>query len=298
MPVSNALAAEDRRDPDAGDPSDAELIAEVRSGGTDAYGLLYRRHVKSARALARQLTGCAAEVDDLVAEAFTKLFTTLRCGGGPDAAFRPYLLTVLRNTLYDRARRDRRLELSDDMTRHDPGVPWEDTAVDGLESSLAARAFTRLPERWQTVLWRTEIEQESPAEVAPLLGLTPNGVSALAYRAREGLRQAYLQEHLSNGSLDPHGRTDGFPAMADGHSAAADGHSATVDGHSATVGRLGAWARGGLSARQRSRVDSHLATCPSCRALAAELADISGALRREPLHRAGCTDRKRRQRSA
>jgi RNA polymerase sigma factor (sigma-70 family) len=269
VPVSSARAADHRGDPDAGGPSDAELIAEVRSGGTDAYGLLYRRHVQSARALARQLTSCRAELDDLVAEAFTKVFSTLRRGGGPDAAFRAYLLTVLRNIRCDRARQDRRVELTDDMTRHDPGVPWEDTAVDGLESSLAARAFTRLPERWRTVLWRTEIEQESPAELAPLLGLTPNGVSALAYRAREGLRQAYLQEHVGNGVLDPHRPTRE---------------------HRGTVDRLGAWARGGLSARQRARLDTHLSTCPTCRALAAELADVSGGLRRGPLHPAevGC----------
>ena len=212
MPVSSAVVADHRRDTDAGDPSDAELIGEVRSGATDAYGVLYRRHLESARALARQLTGCPAEVDDLVAEAFTKVFIALRCGGGPDTAFRAYLLTVLRHTRYDRARQERRVEPSDDMTRHDPGVPWEDTAVDGLESRLATRAFTRLPERWRTVLWRTAVEQESPADVAPLLGLTPNGVSALAYRAREGLRQAYLQEHLSTWVLDPRRGTDGHDA--------------------------------------------------------------------------------------
>jgi len=253
------------------------LIAEVRSGGTDAYGLLYRRHVESARTLARQLTGCPAEVDDLVAEAFTRLFSTLRRGGGPDSAFRAYLLTTLRNTLYDRARQDRRVELSDDMTRHDRGVPWEDTAVDGLESTLAARAFSRLPERWRIVLWRTEVKQESPAEVASLLGLTPNGVSALAYRAREGLRQAYLQEHLNSEMPDPYRGTAG---------------------HRATIDQLGAWTRGGLSARQRVRVNSHLAACPSCRALAAELADVSDGLGRQRLHLADCTDHRRRQRSA
>jgi RNA polymerase sigma factor (sigma-70 family) len=244
---------------DAGAPTDAELIAEVRSGDSDAYGLLYRRHARSARALARRLTGSPAEADDLVAEAFTRMLGTLRRGGGPDAAFRAYLLTTLRNTVCDRARRDRRLELSDDMTRHDPGVPWEDTAVAGLESRLAARAFTTLPERWRTVLWRTEVEQESPAELAPQLGLTPNGVAALAYRAREGLRQAYLQEHLTGGSEGPHRATDA---------------------HRATVDRLGAWARGGLSTRQRTRVDAHLGTCPHCQALAAELEDVNGGLRR------------------
>jgi hypothetical protein len=85
--------------------------------------------------------GCPAEADDLVAEAFTKLFTTLLGGAGPDTAFRAYLLTVLRYIRYDRARQGRRLELSDDMTRHDPGVPWEDSVVAGLESRLASRAF-------------------------------------------------------------------------------------------------------------------------------------------------------------
>jgi DNA-directed RNA polymerase specialized sigma24 family protein len=43
-----------------------------------------------------------------------------------------------------------------------------------------------LPERWQAVLWHTEIEGSRPAEVASLLGLTANGVAALGYRAREG----------------------------------------------------------------------------------------------------------------
>jgi RNA polymerase sigma factor (sigma-70 family) len=252
----------------AGAPSDAELIAEVRSGDSDAYGLLYRRHAHAARVLARQLAGSPTEADDLVAEAFANVLATMRRGGGPDAAFRAYLLTALRNTLYDRTRRDRKVQLSDDMTRHDPGVPWEDTAVAELDSRLAARAFTRLPERWQTVLWHTEVDRESPAEVAPLLGLTPNGVAALAYRAREGLRQAYLQEHLAGG-LD-----DSYPA-ADEHRA--DGPD--TDAHQATVCRLGAWARGGLSARQRAQVDAHLAGCRRCRALGAELADVNGGLR-------------------
>jgi RNA polymerase sigma factor (sigma-70 family) len=242
------------RTADFDEPGDAELIAAVRAGGTEAYGLLYRRHSGSALALARHLTGSWPEADDLVAESFAKVLDVLRGGGGPDAAFRAYLLTTVRHTLYDRVRRDRRLELSDDMTRHDPGVPWEDTAVAGLESALAARAFTKLPERWQTVLWHTEVEQESPAEVAPLLGLTPNGVAALAYRAREGLRQAYLQEHLADG---------------------------VAGAHLATVNRLGAWARGGLSARQRAKVDAHLAGCDTCSALAAELAQVSGGLGRE-----------------
>ncbi len=237
---------------DLGGPADAELLAAVRSGDLEAYGLLYRRHAGAARTQARQLAGPGPEADDLVAEAFVRVLDALRGGGGPEAAFRAYLLTTMRNAVRDRARRDRRLEWSADLAGHDPGVPWEDTAVAALEAALAVRAFHRLPERWRRVLWLTEVEQAPPAAVAALFGLTPNGVAALAYRAREGLRQAYLQEHLVVGG----GRA-----------------------HAPTVDRLGAWARGALTPRLHRRVDEHLAACRGCRALAGELTDANSELR-------------------
>ncbi|SDJ78795.1 RNA polymerase sigma factor, sigma-70 family [Lentzea albidocapillata subsp. violacea] len=233
-------------------PSDAELIESVRGGTIDAYGQLYERHVSAAYNLARQLARSPAEADDLVSEAFAKVLDTLRGGRGPDAAFRAYLLTALRHTAYDKTRRDKKIDLTEDMTDVAPAVQFSDTAVAGLERSLAARAFAALPERWQMVLWHTEIEGQSPAEVAPLLGLTANGVSALAYRAREGLKQQYLQMHLAD--------TEGERCRA-------------------TVDRLGAWTRAGLSKREATQVEAHLDECGRCRALAAELADVNGALR-------------------
>ena len=84
------------------------------------------------------------------------------------------------------------------------------------------------------------------AEVAPLLGLAPNAVAALAYRAREGLRQAYLQAHLHD------------QQAAECRDCAAS---------------LGAYVRDGLSARDRRRVDAHLDGCSSCKGLVAELAE-------------------------
>ncbi|WIV58499.1 sigma-70 family RNA polymerase sigma factor [Amycolatopsis nalaikhensis] len=238
--------------------SDAELIAEVRDGKIESYGALYSRHTGAAHNLARQLARSSSEADDLVSEAFAKVLDTLRGGKGPDTAFRAYLLTALRHTAYDRTRKERRVDLNEDMTEVGGAaaealtVPFSDTAVAGLERTMAAKAFARLPERWQAVLWHTEIEQQSPAEVAPLLGLTANGVSALAYRAREGLRQAYLQVHLQENAEER------CRACAE---------------------RLGAWTRDGLSKRERAQVENHLDECEKCRALAAELADVNGGLR-------------------
>lgn len=240
--------------------SDTELITAVRAGRLKEYGVLYSRHRSAAYNLARQLARSDMEADDLVSEAFAKVLDTVHRGHGPDSAFRAYLLTALRHIAYDKTRRARKLELTEDVETTVVGTasaetvtePFQDTAVDGLERSMAARAFALLPERWQAVLWHTEIEDQPPAEVAPLLGLTANGVSALAYRAREGLRQAYLQVHLAE--------------------SAAERCRATVD-------RLGAWTRGGLSKRETSQVEAHLDECERCPALATELAEVNGALR-------------------
>jgi RNA polymerase sigma factor (sigma-70 family) len=233
-------------------PSDADLIAASRTGDAAAYAILYQRHVAAAHGLARQLVRGQAEADDVVAETFAKVLDLLRRGGGPDGAFRPYLLTAVRRAAYDRHRAERRQVVTDEMEAFDPGVPFADPAVADLERTMIARAFASLPERWQAVLWHTEIEGARPAEVASLLGLTANGVAALAYRAREGLRQAYLQMHLSGAVRD-----ECRPVAA----------------------KLGAYVRGGLAKRDAATVADHLDQCADCQRIFAELGDVNVALK-------------------
>src|ERR1700679_246408 len=134
-------------------PSDAELIAASRS----AYSALYERHAAAARCLARQLVHGRAESDDLVSEAFARVLGRLRRGGGPDSAFRPYLLTTVRRVAYDRFKAEGKVVVSGEMEAFDSGVPFTDPAVADLERTMIVRAFASLPERWRTVLWHTEI---------------------------------------------------------------------------------------------------------------------------------------------
>jgi len=231
-------------------PGDAELIAAVRGGDSDAYGLLFERHVDAARRLARQLVR-GPDADDLVSEAFAKVLVVLQRGDGPDLAFRAYLLTAVRRLHVDRARVTNRVQPTDDLTPFDPGVPFRDTAVEGFESAAAARAFASLPERWQLVLWHTEVEGQKPADVAPLLGMSPNSVSALAYRAREGLRQAFLTLHAGA----PDDDTCGW-----------------------VHGNLGGYVRGAVARRDVTKVEGHLELCRPCAAIYLELTEVNSQL--------------------
>lgn len=230
---------------------DGELAEAVRQGDVAAYGVLYRRHLVAARRAARALTTTAAERDDLVAEAFVRLLRVLRAGGGPGEEFRPYLLTTMRNVLVSWRRRDSAVSVVADVPEVRP-VTGPEVVVGGrLHAELAAEAFARLPERWQQVLWRTEIEGESPAAVAATLGMTPNGVAALAYRAREGLRQAYLDQHVP-----PAARTGcrGMP------------------------GDLPGWVRGRFPPLKARRIAAHVAQCAGCREVAAGLRRLNEEL--------------------
>jgi len=128
--------------------SDADLISAVRSGDADAYGILYQRHADSARRLARQISQRAADVDDVVAETFSRVLATIRRGAGPSAAFRPYLLTAVRRVAVDHVRGQRSQVPTDDAALPDPGEPFTDPAEASLERSIVARAFFSLPDRW------------------------------------------------------------------------------------------------------------------------------------------------------
>jgi RNA polymerase sigma factor (sigma-70 family) len=230
--------------------SDAELISSVRGGDVSAYGDLFARHRGAATRLARQLVP-GPDADDLVSEAFAKVLNVLLAGGGPDVAFRAYLLTAVRRLHIDKIRATTRATPTDDLTAYETIEPQADTVIAGFEGGAAAKAFASLPERWQLVLWHLEVEGQKPADVAPLLGMTPNSVSALAYRAREGLRQAYLQMHTAD-LVDPDCRW--------------------------THAKLGAYVRKGLSRRDEQKVESHLDGCRKCTAMYLELDEVNSSL--------------------
>lgn len=230
--------------------SDAQLIDAVRNGDTEAYGELFDRHRGAATRLSSQLVP-GPDADDLVAESFVRVLALLQAGKGPDEFFRAYLLTSIRRLHIDRTRRQKRVRTTGDEAELDRAVEFVDPAEMRFEQGAAASAFAALPERWQLVLWHLDVEGQKPADIAPLLGMSPNSVSALAYRAREGLRQAYLQSHLAP-SLHASCRT--------------------------TTGMLGAYVRGGLSARDSTRVEAHLDECSKCMGLYLELSEINSNL--------------------
>ncbi|QIM17890.1 sigma-70 family RNA polymerase sigma factor [Leucobacter coleopterorum] len=115
-------------------------------------------------------------------------------------------------------------------------------------------AFARLPERWQEVLWQTQVEGASSKEIAALLRLSPSNVDQIAHRARERLRQEWIAAHIS--------------------------HSAAQTACIGVLEQIGALHAQRLTKRVRREIELHIAECDSCRKASAEYQHVSSHLGR------------------
>lgn len=248
-------------------PADADLIARMRSGDDTAYEELYRRHSAAVHRYARTCCRDGHTADDLTAEVFARMLQAVRGGSGPEHAVRAYLLTTVRRVAAGWTKSAKREHLVEDFAvfaqqaARSSEVSDDDTldlgadvrAMHEAEQSMAMQAFRSLPERWQAVLWHTEIEDESPSEVATLFGLDANGTRVLAKRAREGLKEAYLQAHVST--------------------------TLTQDEECARYAdRLGAYARGSLRTRAERGLRKHLEECVRCRLAAGQIKEVASGI--------------------
>ncbi|MFI9065186.1 sigma-70 family RNA polymerase sigma factor [Streptomyces sp. NPDC053429] len=255
-------------------PSDADLLARMRGGNDSAYEELFRRHADAVRRYARTCCRDAHTADDLTAEVFARTLQAVRGGAGPEHSVRAYLLTTVRRVAAAWAKTARREQLVEDFAVFAEqaaagtesggglgGLSGDDTlelgaevrAMHEAEQSLAMQAFRSLPERWQAVLWHTTVEEATPSAIAPLFGLSANATAVLASRAREGLKQAYLQAHVNS-------------ALGEGGDCAR------------YADRLGAYARGGLRMRAERGLRGHLEECAKCRRAARELKDVNAGI--------------------
>jgi RNA polymerase sigma factor (sigma-70 family) len=180
---------------------DAELLDRLRSGDREAAVDLWTRHYPSVLLAARRVTRQPRDAEEIASDAFTGMLSALSSGVGPTTSVRAYLVTSVRNLAASRATRSSAGDvMTDDVALFDK--PTVDTTAHMSELQLVRVAFAELPQRWQIVLWRTAVDKDSNIEVGQAMGLSPNGVAALAKRARRGFRLSYLRAHLSDRGVE------------------------------------------------------------------------------------------------
>jgi RNA polymerase sigma factor (sigma-70 family) len=211
--------------------TESDLLLRVRGGDLDAFSELVERNRGPALVVARSIVD-AATAEDVVADSIERLLVVLKRGDGPTYSVRPYFLQMVRNRAIDDKRRA--VEIPVDTVH---AVPSDGEGLDEADSAVVRSAFEALPERWQTALWLGIVESRTHAEIGRELDVAEGAASQLLHRAREGLRQSYLDAHV--GDDDECTRLKGL---------------------------VGRYVRGRCSARDARKVKAHLDQCETCRA--------------------------------
>jgi len=169
--------------------TDNELMQAIAEADTEAFALLMGRHVPTMTALARRITLNFHDADEVVQEAFLRVWTHApRWRADGPAQFRTWLQRIVTNLAIDRCRKPKALPLE---AAGDPPDPARD-AESGLQAQDEARiireAMARLPEHQRAAIALYYFDEMSAAQVAEVLDKTVGSTEVLLTRARHALR--------------------------------------------------------------------------------------------------------------
>jgi RNA polymerase sigma-70 factor (ECF subfamily) len=168
--------------------SDAALLLQAHAGARTASDELVGRLLPQAHALAWRLTGNRADAEDVVQEAFCRLWQNAP-RFEPRASVATWFLTIVRNLCMDRFRREvERADSSalDDLV--DPAATPEQHWLAGVRSAQLHEALGRLPPRQRRALMMWAWDECDIGAIAHELGLAENAVHQLLFRARARLK--------------------------------------------------------------------------------------------------------------
>jgi RNA polymerase sigma-70 factor, ECF subfamily len=176
--------------------SDDELMRLAGGGDRAAFSRLVASHMRRATAIAARITRNAGDAEELVQEAFLKVWLkapewqTRDEGGG--AAFSTWFYRVLVNLCIDRMRKPKTSPLEEASEVVDPTPDAFDNTSAGETGKRVSAAIETLPDRQRAALVLCHYEGLSNIEAADVLEISVGALESLLVRARRTLRDALI----------------------------------------------------------------------------------------------------------
>jgi len=163
---------------------DAELARRARADEA-AFAELVARYRDRVFRVCAGVLGDRERAEDAAQDTFLKVYRRLD-SYDPAHAFSSWLFTAAARTAIDMARARKRerevIATHADAVRRARAAAGEDPRLGGLRGLLP-----RLPADWRAILTLRFAEGMSCADIAKVLGRTPNAVSVAIYKAKQQL---------------------------------------------------------------------------------------------------------------
>lgn len=144
--------------------------------------------------LALRITFDRAEAEDVVQDTMIRVWNK-REEWTQFGSIEAYCLTVAKNLAIDRSQKKeaQNVELTPEMEEESEISGPYDQLVNNERMSIIHRLINELPEKQRLILQLRDIEGESYKEIAKILNLTEEQVKVNLFRARQKVKQRYLE---------------------------------------------------------------------------------------------------------
>lgn len=187
--------------PDYSEVSDEKLLARLRDGDAKAFDALVIRHTSKFYGLAWKTCPDKDEAEDIVQEAFLKLWQNPQLFD-PDkgAKFTTWFYRVVVNLAFDRAKKKRPVSGEEILNFvEDQSAQPHIEIIDQEQQEYLEQAIQSLPERQKTAINLCFGEGLSNKEAAEIMDIGIKALESLLMRAKSGIRdmlmrQGYLED--------------------------------------------------------------------------------------------------------
>ncbi|WOJ92099.1 sigma-70 family RNA polymerase sigma factor [Congregibacter variabilis] len=177
---------------------EAVLVGRVAQGDRAAFGILVEQHQRPLSRYARRMLSDVSAADDIVQEAFVRLWTRADSFNSATARLTTWLHNIAHNLCIDSFRRNARLEFTDDEARLESVANGPDGDFEANEKADRVRtALETLPERQRSALLLCHYQGLSNRDAATVLDVSVDALESLLARARRRLKEELLSNDES-----------------------------------------------------------------------------------------------------
>lgn len=185
--------------------SDESLMVRVQRGDHQAFAILVRRNTQKFFACAYRVCGDVYEAEDIVQDAFLKLWNRPEVWSeGKGAKFTTWFYRVVTNLAIDRKRKKRPTANNDVLDFVPDTTPRADQMmIETQEQKMLEQAIQHLPDRQKAALSLCFYEGLSNKEAAEIMGVGVKALESLLMRAKTALKEELTKQGLLS---NPEGR--------------------------------------------------------------------------------------------
>lgn len=176
---------------------DEALVGLVAAADRGAYAVLVQRHALRYRALAFRMVGDMALAEDLVQDAFVKLWTQASRFDAAKAKFTTWFHRIVVNRCLDEKRKRTVDQLPEGFDQADEAENAEQTLGAEDDAETIKRAIEGLSDRQRTAVVLSYFDELSNAEAANVMKLNLKAYESLLVRARGKLREKLVGDRQS-----------------------------------------------------------------------------------------------------